>query len=263
MKSRKGETMDRNEGNHPPFARLEAFLSGALAPVEETELQSHLESCAHCAAYVREAPGLARDFSRKYPTFAALEQRCAPEARIREERGLLLRLRETLAALLAPKPAFALVTAALLLSVGLFWGRGRGTAADLSVKGKTDVLLWVNGKRAEKGPFAVRPGDTLQFGVVGSKPLHYAVFYKDDKGPISRYMPTPPETAAPLGSPGCDLLPHSIILGGGWKEETIHVLLSEKPLDSAASAQFLEKAPADGKTVIRKFVLKNREAPKG
>lgn len=257
--------MNRNEGIHPPFARLEAYLSGALATHEATELKAHLDACPRCAAYVREAPGLAEAFTRKYPTFASLERRCAPadKAASESEEGFFARLREMFSGLSSPRPAFALVAATLLLSVGLFLRKGPEPASDLSIKGRTEVLLWVNGRRADDRTLEVGPGDTLQFGVVGAKPLHYAVFYQDDNGPFSRYMPAPLETAAPLGSPGCDLMPHSIILGQGWKTETIHVLLSDKPLDSAGSVRLLEAAPADGKTVIRKFILKNAEAHKG
>jgi hypothetical protein len=78
--------------------------------------------------------------------------------------------------------------------------------------------------------------------------MYYALYYQDDKGPITKYSFNGNDV---LGRPECELLPNSIILDGGWKEEIIYCVLSSTPItkfsespdDNAIVQQFHLLAP--------------------
>ena len=75
-------------------------------------------------------------------------------------------------------------------------------------------------------------------------PVHYAVLYRDDSGPVQSYMGGDDRQWSPLGNPQGENLPNSLVLDGRWGQEILFCLWSEGPftLEEArqAAAEFMD-----------------------
>ncbi len=249
---------------HIPILKLEALLSGDLKLSNEPEIKQHIDSCQQCAAYLKEAPAKADLFLKQFPTFESLDKVSRPQQEM--ERGTFISaIQEFFAFLFSPRPALVVVTLALLVTGTIFFQQHPVNTPDLSVKGEAKVRLWVNGGSVESHEAAipVRPGDTLQLGIVSAEPYFYQVLFIDDNKPIERYMPKSDTAMPALGSTMCDLLPSSIVLNSEWQTETIYIVLS-KAFISFTDAKTLIQQHLDGKSLksgneIRVFTLQNQK----
>jgi hypothetical protein len=151
------------------------------------------------------------------------------------------------------RPAWAL--ALVLLAAALVWrGPWRPAPSDLAAKGAAKVVLYVNGKPAPGDTVACKPGDTLQLGIVSGRPVHFAVLYRDDEGPLKAYMDE--GEGEPRGNPGGEALPHSLILDAGWARERLYCVWSFEPFDAQAARDRAEGKPG-GPAGLRAFLLLN------
>lgn len=102
--------------------RLEAFLSGDLAPLEQTETEGHLDTCTHCQTLFDRATrvdGLLRDGLRSAIVMTAKEQTALREAVLNKaQHPPSLRRRLSRLAIIA-----AVMTVAITVSLSLLWAR--------------------------------------------------------------------------------------------------------------------------------------------
>jgi hypothetical protein len=101
---------------------LEAFLSGDLAPLEQTEVEEHLGACTHCQALFNRATrmdGLLRDELRSAIAMTAKEQAILREAILRKaQHRPSLRRRLPHLTIIA-----SMMTIAITVSLSLLWAK--------------------------------------------------------------------------------------------------------------------------------------------
>ena len=239
-----------SEGAHPSRLSVSEYLAGEAAPTERVALEAHAETCPDCAALLRDALAARDAFAAKYPSleyFKATRRfrsgQVAPVGAFDRLRALWERVSAR------PLLAFALI----LLAVVAVRSPWRSAPSDLSAKGAVKFALFVNGKAAGDS-VACKAGDTLQLGIVADRPVHYAVFYRDDEGPLETYMDE--GRGSPLGNPGGENLPHSLILNQGWAHERLYCIWSYAPFDAEAARARAEGRPDDS-LHLRAFLLLN------
>lgn len=236
-------------GGHPSRMALGRLLAGDCEPAARAALEAHIASCAHCGRVYENARLDADDFARRRPTLESLDRRhrrAAEGATIGTSKGsgnLKGRLRRLLGAFgggSGMRPAFAGLAVLVLVSVFgiLQWRTSGGGESDLTAKGSVKFLAYLNGKPVGDDSLACAPKDTLQLAIVADAPVHYAVLFRDDGGPLMPYMVSEQGNGPPVGSPRGAALPHSLILGEGWASETIYCISSAQPfsLDEAEQA---------------------------
>ena len=214
---------------HPSRLQLTGLLAGEIDAATRTALEEHFTTCPRCSREYALARGQTEAFSAKYPDLdrfmAARGSRwpLRPESRASAFIG---RFREWLAGLPGWQPALAGV---LFLAVagGILRNRPSGTEGDLTAKGATGFYLFRNGMRVDGDSLACLPGDTLQLGLVGARPVYFAVLYRDDGGGVRVYMAG---AERPAGNPGGENLPKALILDSTWSRETLYCLWAEKPI---------------------------------
>jgi hypothetical protein len=236
-------------GPHPSRLAVSEYLAGDGAPADRAAFEAHISACPDCLAALREAESARDAFTARYPSleyFRATRRarRPAPPP------GPLDRLKAWWSRP-AARPVFA--AALLLLLAAVVLTRLPRPAPDLSPKGTAKVVLAVNGKAVPGDTVRCRPGDTLQLGIVSDRPVHYAVLYRDDEGPLRAYMED--GLAAPKGGPAGEDLPHSLVLDGGWAREILFCVWSFEPFDARAARARIEDG--GGGLRLRAFVLLN------
>lgn len=240
-----------SEGAHPSRLSLSEYLAGEAAPQERAALETHLETCPDCAARLRDALAARDAFAAKYPSLEYFKAtRRARSGQPQAPAGVFERLRALWERVSArPLLAFALI----LLAVVAVRSPWRHASPDLSAKGAVKFALFVNGK-AVGDSVACKAGDTLQLGIVADRPVHYAILYRDDEGPLETYMDE--GRGSPLGNPGGENLPHSLILNPGWARERLYCIWSYAPFDVEAARAGAEGRPGDS-LHVRAFLLSN------
>jgi hypothetical protein len=247
-----------HSGGHPSRMALGRLLAGDCEPAARTALESHIASCAHCGRVFENARLDAEDFARRRPTLESLDRR-RTRAVIEDAGdagGWARKLLQALDRGLGMRPALAGLAVLVLASViGVLQWRGAGghggtggNASDLSPKGSARFLAYLNGKPWPDDTLACAPKDTLQLILVAEAPVHYAVLFRDDGGPLMPYMVSEQGIGPPVGSPRGEALPHSLILGEGWTREIIYCLSSPRSftLVEAQQAVALIGRPAEG-----------------
>lgn len=258
-------------GGHASRLSLIQLRGKALDDAGRAEVESHLASCDRCAALYGSLKTEAAEFEKDFPTWSALRGRPAaasePKSRpLRVEPGPAWWSRILGALRPSPGPRAAFVGLLVLAAVGsVLWMRGPGpvdSPADKDVftaKGvpTASFYLFVNGSQAMTDSLICGPGDSLQLGLTGPEPVHYAVLYQDDQDPVRPYMSDADGSQPPLGSPAGDNLPHSLILKGTWKRELLHCLWSPKPFTAEEAAARVREAadPSRPEIRLRTFTL--------
>lgn len=246
-------------GPHPSRFAISEYLAGEGTAAEREVLEAHTRACPDCAAVLRSAVEARDAFLSRNPRPRAAD---APRAiRPPARPGLLDRLRDLWGSP-AGKPAFAFA-ALLILAVVAIRPTFRTAPPDLSAKGAARFVLFVNGRPAAGDSVACRAGDTLQLGIVAEKPVHYAILYRDDEGPLQTYMDE--GNGRPVGAPGGENLPHSLVLTAGWARERLYCVWSPEPFDAGAARARAEggqageagKAGEAGGLGLRSFLLLN------
>jgi hypothetical protein len=227
------------------------YLAGEGAPEARAIIESHAAGCPDCGRMLQEAVAARDGFASRYPSleyFGATRRvrgrEAAPPAR------LLDRVKSwwnTPAA----RPVFMAAAVLILATVFLRWPSG---TADLSAKGAAKVVLTVNGKTATGDTVACKAGDTLQLGIVSERPVHYAVLYRDDSGPLQTYMDD--GRKPPRGGPEGETLPHSLVMSQGWGLERLYCVWSYEPFDAKDAQARADGGPA-GALGMRIFILLN------
>jgi hypothetical protein len=152
----------------------------------------------------------------------------------------------------AVRGAFAALI--LLLSGAAVLRYGSFGTPDLRAKGSASFYLFVNGRQVSGDTVRCGPGDTLQFGVISPKPVHYAVLYQDDGGALLSYMGG--DSEPPVGTPKGENLPHSLVLEGTWSEEAIHCVWSGSPLPpERARERAMRPESASGDAHLKTWIL--------
>jgi hypothetical protein len=238
-------------GPHPSRLAISEYLAGACEPGAKAAFETHLATCPDCEGIVQEATAARDAFASRYPSleyFGATRRargRTAPPAP-----GFLDRVKawwRTPAA----RPVFMAAAILILATVLLRWP---SPTADLSAKGAAKMILSLNGKPVVGDTVACQAGDTLQLGIVSDRPVHYAVLYRDDDGPLQAYMDD--GRKAPRGGPKGENLPHSLIMSQGWRLERLYCVWSSEPLD-AKDARARANGGPPGTLGLRVFVLLN------
>lgn len=219
---------------------LSRLLAGDLDSAELKKTESHLVACPACARAFGEARRHAAAFAESYPTLEHLAgTRRTRRAMTEAPPGWAARLKDFLVGPIGWRPAFATLGVLAVAGAMVWMSQLRhGTVpesvhqSDFTAKGGARFHLFVNGRPASGDTLAVRPGDTLQLGIIGPSAVHYAVFYQDDGGKAQAYFPPGPD-AEKLGSPEGENLPNSLILETGWRLEVLHCLASDKPFGRA------------------------------
>jgi hypothetical protein len=133
------------------------------------------------------------------------------------------------------------------------YGSWTPSGGDLTPKGGASFYLFVSGKPVSGDTVRCGPGDTLQFGIISPKPVHYAVLYQDDGGSLLAYMPG---DAPPVGSPEGEDLPQSLVLEGTWSREDIHCIWSGKPLTPERARERAMSPPGNkGDPGLKTYIL--------
>jgi hypothetical protein len=264
---------ESGSGNHPSRLQLAGYLAGQAAAADRAAFEAHLSGCAHCSDLLAEARTDAAYFAHKHPTLESLAatRPFRPRARASSDNGQaggITGWAQRLRGLMATRPLWRPGLAALiLLAGGALLVKTQNPVikegGDLSSKGVTPKVdagrsesasfyLFLNGGQTHGDTLAGKASDTLQLGIIGPKPVHYAVLYRDDDGEVKTYMGAPERET--LGSPKGDNLPHSLVLEGNWKRETLFCVLSERPFSlEEAKAAIAGAGNADVR--IRKIVL--------
>ena len=218
------------------------FLAGELTPDERSAFAAHLRSCVECAALFSQAEQAAAGFAGGYPSFASLDaSRQAPRRRREPKPTWGERLVGLFGGpgLLRPALASAVV---LLAAAAMFWRLPSRPAGDFSAKGGASFSLFLNGRHVGVENLICGPADTLQLQVTAPSPVYYAILYRDDEGPLQVYLGGDGEAQRPLGLPKGENLPHSFILTGGWKRETLYCIWSRHPLTLPQAEAIAERA---------------------
>jgi hypothetical protein len=225
-------------GPHPSRLALSEYLSGDAAPEARSALEAHVAGCPDCGSLLREAQAARDAFAARYPSLEYLKatrRARSPQA----PAGFSDRMRAWWKAVSArPAPVLAVLLLLAILIPRLPW---KPAPPDLSAKGAARIVLFLDGKSVGD-TVACRPGDTLQLGIVSERPVHYAILYRDDEGPLLAYMDEGRGT--PLGKPGGENVPHSLILNPGWSRERLYGIWSYDPFDSQSARDRAEGRPA-------------------
>lgn len=239
-------------GPHPSRLEVSEYLAGAAAPGAKAAFEAHVAGCPDCGAMLREALADRDAFGSRYPSLEYFRATRRVRGRATEPAapGFLDRVRawwRTPAA----RPIFMAAAILVLATVLLRWPSPSG---DLSAKGAAKVILAVNGKPVTGDTVACHPGDTLQLAIVAGKPVHYAVLYRDDEGPLLAYMDE--GRGAPKGSPAGESLPHSLVMSQGWAVERLYCVWSSEPFDTGSARARAGGGPPRG-LGLRIFMLLN------
>lgn len=238
-------------GPHPSRLAVSEYLSGEAAPAERAALEAHAAACGECAATLRSAMEARDAFAAKYPSLGYLAATRRARRAAAPAPGFLDRWRAFWAAPGRPALATATLVLAAVVLLRLAW---QPAPADLSAKGAAKAILSVNGRPVPGDTLACKPGDTLQLGIVSEHPVHFAVLYRDDEGPLQVYMDE--GRGAPRGNPAGEPLPHSLILDAGWARERLYCVWSPEPFDAQAARDRAEGKPG-GPPGLRVFLLRN------
>ncbi|HKP94203.1 MAG TPA: zf-HC2 domain-containing protein [Fibrobacteria bacterium] len=247
-------------GPHPSRLSISAYLAGETAAADRAAFEAHLAACPDCAALVRDARSARDAFAAQYPSLEHLgatrraKRNPAPVTEV-----LLKRLRALFAGP-AWRPVFAAAALLALAAVVLRLPFRPAPSDDLSPKGTARFVLFVDGRPVTDDSIACKPGDTLQLGIVSNRPVHYAVLYRDDGGPLKTYMAD--GQGEPRGGPKGENLPYSLVLDSGWRRERLYCLWSAGPFDAHAARAFIEgggEAAAEGDAFLhlRTFLILN------
>jgi hypothetical protein len=246
---------------HPSRLTLGRLLAGDVDASARLDLEKHVRACPDCNAAFAKAEQAAARFAGKYPTLESLafgrtHRTSAPAP---EPQGWLRRLTRAFEGGFGRRHAFAAL--GLLVFAAVIWQvNGRMGRDDLTAKGGTHFYLVHNGQQVRGADLACAPQDTLQFGIIGSDPVYYALLYRDDQGRIAPYMGGEGGAQQPLGNPQGQNLPHSLVLEGGWSSETIFCIWSNQPFtldDAVKFAGNLEANPEPQGLHAQIFQLKN------
>ncbi len=248
-----------NTSNHLSGLKLEAILSGQFDPDKDPVVKAHLAECSACTEYLKNAPSFSEPFAAKYPDVDSLLERSRNSAPIPVTETLLDKFKHTIAVLFSPRPALAFASLVLVFVAGFMLFMPAGNSKKFVVKGDAFYTLWVNGNVVSGQTITVKPGDTLQLGVTGKKPMNYSILYQDDNGLINTYLSG---ESSSVGKPHCELLPHSIVLNSGWKEEILYCILSDTPLTPENAGvfinQYLNNKQSGNHVIIQKYRLLNQ-----
>lgn len=243
-------------GSHVSRLALGRLMAGDLDAAEKTAVEAHLAGCPACGALLREAEGAAAGFASKYPSleYLAATRRSRRNPRP-EANGFWEKLWGSLTGGGAVRGALAamvlFVSGLAVMRYGNWTPSGGG--GDLTAKGEASFYLFVNGRQVVGDTVRCGPGDTLQLGILGPKPVHYAVLYQDDGGALLAYMPG---DAPPVGSAKGQNLPHSLVLEGTWAREDLHCLWSDKPLTPERARERAMAPPsASGDPRLKTYIL--------
>jgi hypothetical protein len=238
-------------GPHPSRLVLSEYLAGEVAPEAKTAFEAHLSGCPDCQRMLREATADRDAFASRYPSLEYFgATRRARRGATLPAPGILDRVR-TWWKTPAARPIFMAAAILVLATVLLRWPAGTG---DLSAKGAAKMVLALNGKAVSGDSVACKPGDTLQLGIISVRPMHYAVLYRDDTGPLQAYMDD--GRKAPRGGPKGENLPHSLVMSQGWVVERLYCVWSSEPFDAKAARARAEGSPP-GTLGLRVFLLVN------
>jgi putative zinc finger protein len=261
-----------DSGGHPSRLALGRLLAGECDPAARAALESHIASCAHCGRVFENARLDAEDFSRRRPT---LESLARPRSRASgDARGWARKLLQALDRGFGMGPGMAglagLAVLVLASVIGVLQWRGmdgrESQASDLNAKGGVKFLAYLNGNPRMGDTLACAPKDTLQLLLVADAPVHYAVLFRDDGGPLMPYMASEQGSGAPVGSPRGAPLPHSLILGEGWARETVYCVSSPRSFTlieaerAVALADHAEEGPESGRLRVQVLFLVNTAA---
>ena len=221
-------------GEHPSRLLLGRLLAGDLQGEEKAGLDSHLQGCPHCSRLFQEARRETAAFAERFPDLESLAASRRSRPRSISTPSWWENLGEFLSSVFSMRPVLAAAMALLLAGGAWLWNLQNQPAGDLSPKGQAQFHLFLNGKPADgsRDTLATAPDDALQLGITSPGPVYYALLYRDDGGELQTYM----AGEKPLGNPRGENLPHSLVLDGNWKTETLYCLWSQRPF-TAQEAQ--------------------------
>jgi hypothetical protein len=258
-----GSHAGQEAGTHLSRLAVARMLAGDLDAEAASAFEKHVADCSRCAGSYREAIHAAEGFAAKYPTREYLAgTRRSKRYPAATPPSLLERLLGSLPGARALRPALAFIL--ILAGAGVLYRLAPipSQEEELSAKGDAAAVfyLYVNGKRIQGDTVFCRPGDTLQLGITGPKPVRYAVLYRDDDGPLQTYMSANGAEAAPMGGPQGQNLPNSLVLDSGWSREILYCLWSASPFGLEAAKNLAQDAPGSdtGPLRIRSYILVNR-----
>jgi hypothetical protein len=227
------------QGGHASRLMLARLIAGDLDDAGRAELNGHIKGCARCGETFAKAESQAALFAAKHPTWESLAAgRKAAPAWAEPSVGWLEKLSEIFGGL-GLKPIFA--TLSLLVVAAVIWTfNGHPVGEDLTAKGGTRFLLDLNGREIRGGEVSCKPSDTLQLSVTSATPVYYAVLYRDDDGKPALYMGAEGSGQKALGLPQGENLPHSLVLGEGWQQETLYCVWSAQPFTAEEAEAFVQ-----------------------
>jgi hypothetical protein len=258
-----GSRTGKDAGTHPSRLAMAQMLAGDLDAEAGSAFEKHLAACAGCSETYREAVRAADGFAAKYPTREYLAgTRRSKRNPSPAPPSLLERLLGSLPGARGLRPALAFIL--ILAGAGVLYRLAPvpSQEEELSAKGDAAAVfyLYVNGKRIQGDTVFCKPGDTLQLGITGPEPVHYAVLYRDDDGPLQAYMSANAPEAAPMGGPQGQNLPNSLVLDSGWSREILYCIWSASPFGLEAAKTLAQGTPRSdtGPLRIRSYILVNR-----
>jgi hypothetical protein len=236
-----------NEAGHLSRLLVARALAGDLDPAAKRGLDAHLLSCTRCGSLFATAKAEAAAFARRRPELdlgSSTETTNPVWKRTEESPGWWNRFLELFDRGFGMRPALAGL--ALLAVAVVIWKIGGDRPGDLTPKGGARFEVYLNGKAARGDALECAPADTLQLTIVSPAPVHYAVLYRDDDGPIQSYMADASTDGKALGSAQGDPLPHSLVMGKGWNNELLICVWSDRAF-SASEAESAAAAAQDAK----------------
>jgi hypothetical protein len=249
------DTIEENMGSipaHPSRLLMARFLAKETESQEEMFMNTHLRDCGECGRLFAEAQQQTATFMAAHPDLQGLirtrKVRVNPAAALQPRRwafGRWLRL------------AVPFALASLAFTVGALYWKPFGGAQDLTAKGESRFYLFVNGAQAAKDTVVCRSSDTLQLGLTSPQPMHFAVLYQDDQKGIRAYMGG--GSMPKVGKPKGENLPHSLILTGDWRNETLYCIWSPRPFSMGEAKAMAGKSAAmlAGSLHLQTFQLVN------
>ncbi|MBN2495050.1 MAG: hypothetical protein JXR96_10700 [Deltaproteobacteria bacterium] len=206
--------------SHPAAYDLDCYHVQALDGERRQEVRRHVESCDRCRAYLAELDAQREALHKRLPAqsfFGEVGKRAGPCA-IRTS--------------LIPAWGFALA-GLVVLGLLAFFSWPAGTSVDeVRIMGGFQVHVFVErGEAVEQVVTAARvsEGDAVRFCLVSPRPAYVAVFFMEDSGKVSWYLPGSGSDAPLEIAAGETTLPASARFDASTRNERAFVIRSAEP----------------------------------
>jgi hypothetical protein len=235
---------------HPSHYELECMSVQVLAPERVRALADHMAACAQCAAYLQELQAEQRALQQRLPAREFVRRiTTTSNARSNEQQAepgwpLLAALR----AWLTPatlRVSLAIGCAAVLAIAAVVAWYPRSGPEQLRAMGSLQVTAYLQHHDrvtpVEHHAIAA-PGDAVRFALALPQRGYVAIFFMDEQGALSWFVPAAPAIDALAAGPGETTIPGSARFDEGNTSMRVFVVYRTEQFSPTARAGELHDA---------------------